>query len=356
MSDVQLDLADVRPAPVPASRLPRLALLLLGVCVLLLVWLVWRDQQRGGLSAGDSALSGESLRELALQLESLDLTEAAAAAWSDYIGGSRLPEEKAAKLWYRIGTLQQRGRRFAEAAASYCRSQALCRVEELEPEIARRTQECLLALGRAGALRRDIRQRTDYPLGSTASASTVLAEIGAWKVTRQELELALEEQAEAAFGSFAAPGDATETRTRRKNDLLKELSRPENLHRQLQQFVVQELLYREARAAGLDETAEYRAFLRYFERDLLSRRQLEQAVAAPLALSAPTEAECRSYFEAHRADFSRDGQPLEFAAVASEVAERLRQEKRQQAQQAYCQRLLEKYDVVFHQQKGGRQP
>lgn len=356
MSDVQLDLTDVRPVPVrvPATRLPRLTLLLLLVCVLQLGWLVWQEQRRSAEPSGGALLAGESLRELALQLESLDLHEAAAAAWSDYVGGSRMSAEKAAKLWYRIGTVQQRGRRFAEAAASYCRSQALGRVAELEPEIARRTQECLLALGRAGALRRDMRQRTDYPPSTAAATDRVLAEIGAWKVTRHELELALEEQVEAGFGPFAAgAGGEGGALGRRKAELLKELARPENLQRQLQQFVVQELLCREARAARLDETAEYRAFLHHVERDLLSRRQLDLAVPAP---ALPSEAECRSHFEAHRADFSRDGQPLEFAAAAPAVTEKLQAERRQQAQQAYCQRLLEKYDVVFHQQKSEPQP
>jgi len=291
------------------------------------------------------ALSAEQTLELAQKLENLDLPQEAVAVWQQYLALTRPDAEKAAKLWYRMGMVQQDGRLYSEAVASYARSQALCKVEILEPEIARRTQECLEQLGQFSALRRDIRQRTDVSAdgSSAADAPEVLAEIGAWKITRADYERSLERQVEATLGMLP-PGSDNSEGSKRRQAMLQKLNDPKNFASQFQQFMVGELLYREARERKLNEQAQFQSFMRLSE-----RRYLEQSLLHTLPLPAVSDAEMQFYYEKHAAEFQQEGGAAKpFSEVREQVRQTLLQQKRQESQQQFIASLIDKYDVVYH--------
>ena len=103
-------------------------------------------------SAGSSGLSGKKLEELALKLEDQKLSGAAARTWIEYLETARPGGEEAARIWFRVGKLHQDASEYEPALEAYYRSEALAKIDELEPEISKRTADCLEALGKFAAL------------------------------------------------------------------------------------------------------------------------------------------------------------------------------------------------------------
>ena len=343
MADLQLDLSDI---PLPqkkntSSNYGYIFLLLLVLAVQgVIAYRLWRQPAE----QSTAALTAEQTLALAQKLESLDLSQEAVQAWQQYLEITKPDAEKAAKLWYRIATIQQDGCLYGEAIASYARSQALYKVAILEPEIARRTQACLEQLGLFAALRRDIRQRTDLaPDGSSKTPEAeVLAEIGAWKITRSDYERSLEQQVEASLGMLPAGSDAAELRQRKKA-LLQKLNDPKAFPEQFQQFIVSELLHREARARKLADRPDFQSFMRLSE-----RRYLEQSLLNTLPLPDISEAEVQFYYEKHPDEFQQDGKSQPLPEVSDKICQELFQQKRQQSQQKFIKSLVDKYNVVYH--------
>ncbi|MDD3953501.1 MAG: peptidylprolyl isomerase [Lentisphaeria bacterium] len=348
MSDeYHFDLSDVQPKTAQAGGKKKAASWIMPVLILiLLLAILWQLRQAEKPVSGQQ-LSEEQVLELAQKLENLELAGAAAATWQQYLEMSNPDAEKAAKLWYRIGTIQQQGRLYAEAVASFARSQALCKVDLLENEIARRTQECLENLGLFMAARRDLQQRTDLAPDGTAKKtdSEILAEIGAWKITRSDWERALQEQVEASLGMLGGNLEPGELQ-KRKKAMLERLHDPATFAEQFQQFVLRELLYREAREQKLAEKPEFIAFMRISERQFL-----EQNLLSALPVAEVTQAELQSYYDSHADEFKKEDKVQPFSEVEAQIRAQLQSQKRQQAQEKFFTGLIDKYDVVFHTSK-----
>ena len=205
-------------APVLArgpSRGWRLLLLVQGVCVVFLAcWLPWR-LSRGAGAAGSGAVAGggvalghDEQSALAQRLERQGLAEQAARAWEQYLAQTPMDAEKAAKLWYRVGTIQQDARHYDEALASYYRSESLAKVPVLETEITRRSQECLEALGNYSGLRRNLEERTSVDAAAEQPGDDVLVEIGTWRLTRAEVDRRLEQMLDQQLAGVGAQWSA----------------------------------------------------------------------------------------------------------------------------------------------------
>ena len=346
MSEYNFDLSDVQSKPARTGGKRSVAWIMPVLILILLVAILWQLRQPGK-TVSRHQLTEEQVLELAQKLENLELAEPAAATWQQYLEMTNPDAEKAAKLWYRIGTIQQQGRLYAEAVASFARSQALCKVDLLENEIARRTQECLENLGLFMAARRDLEQRTDLAPDGTAKTpdSETLAEIGTWKITRADWERALQEQVEASLGMLGGALEPGELQ-KRKKAMLERLHDPTIFAEQFQQFVLRELLYREARERKLAEKPEFIAFMRLSERQFL-----EQNLLSSLPVADVTQAELQSYYDSHADEFKKEDKVQPFSEVEAQIRTQLQSQKRQQAQEKFFAGLIDKYDVVFHSSK-----
>jgi hypothetical protein len=346
MSEYNFDLSDVQSKPARTGGKRCIAWIMPVLILILLVAILWQLRQPGK-TVSRHQLTEEQVLELAQKLENLELAEPAAATWQQYLEMTNPDAEKAAKLWYRIGTIQQQGRLYAEAVASFARSQALCKVDLLENEIARRTQECLENLGLFMAARRDLEQRTDLAPDGTAKTpdSETLAEIGTWKITRADWERALQEQVEASLGMLGGGLEPGELQ-KRKKAMLERLRDPAIFAEQFQQFVLRELLYREARERKLAEKPEFIAFMRLSERQFL-----EQNLLSSLPVTEVTQAELQSYYDSHTDEFKKEDKVQPFSEVEAQIRTQLQSQKRQQAQEKFFAGLIDKYDVVFHSSK-----
>ncbi|NLF62700.1 MAG: hypothetical protein GX574_16295 [Lentisphaerae bacterium] len=282
-------------APVAAKSKGYSLLLLLNIVVVILL-LVILFRHGGAAPSGDSALNREQQLELAQRLERQGLTEAAVEAWQEYLRISPPDPEKAAKLWYRIGVIQQDGRLYEQALASYYRSESLQAVDVLATEISRRTQECLMALGKVAGLRRSLEERTSVTPSAAQPGDDVLAEIGTWKITRGELERMAEQMIDM---QIAASGMPPEQAAEQKKTMLKNLANPENLQALLAQVVQEELLYRAAREQKIYEQDFVRQELQQAERGILASAVMRQRLGGIQV----SDADVKDFFTANQESF-----------------------------------------------------
>lgn len=304
MADFDFSLPPSAPVSAPRpSRWWRCLQLVQFVCVVFLAcWLPWRLTRGAGAAVAAASAVGATLGHdeqlaLAQRLERQGLAEQAARAWEQYLAQTPMDAEKAAKLWYRVATIQQDARLYDEALASYYRSESLAKVPVLETEITRRTQECLEALGNYSGLRRNLEERTSVDADAEQPGDEVLVEIGNWRLTRAGVDRRLEQLLDQQLAGVAAQW-SPEQRREQKEAALKRMLTPSGRQQFLQQFVAEELLYREARTRELTHDAALREELRQAERSIMASALLRQHLAG---LSA-SDAEARDYYEAHQAE------------------------------------------------------
>ena len=147
------------------DRPGRPAMIMIAAAVALLVvfvaFLGFGDKR--GSRFESSGLSAKKLEALALKFENQKLPEAAARAWTEYLGAAKLGDEAAARIWFRVGKLHQDSHEYGPALEAYYRSEAIARVEEIEQEISTRTVERLEAMSKFTAPPEALADRTAIP-------------------------------------------------------------------------------------------------------------------------------------------------------------------------------------------------
>jgi len=287
-----------KPSGPPAGMLVLLFLVLIVGILNVVVTL-----SRGGGSTAPTAsgLRPEAQKDLAMKLERQELSGPAAAAWQEYLAAAQPNTEERAKIWYRIGKLRQGAGEHEKALESYYRSESFARLDDLGPEISRRTQECLEARGKFAALRYELAERVGVGDQKDAGGEEVVAEIGPQKITKADLDRRIEEQIERQLTRFAAYMP-DEQRRKQKEALLKQFSSAQQRLQLLNQFVVEEVLYRRARADKLADDPVTRGMLRDAERGILAQKVIEKELADQIRI---TPGDMKTYYEAHKKDYVR---------------------------------------------------
>lgn len=280
-------------------------------------------------ASGAATLSADALKELAMRSEKQGLTEVSASAWKEYLQASAASDEESAKIWYRIGKIHQEAGEHSEALDSYYRSESFAQISDLQTEIARRTQECLEGMGKFAALKYDLAERVSLDKDAAKQGEDVVAEIGAQKITKADLDKRIESTIESQLSQYAAmlsPDD----RKRQKEQMLKQVASSSQRLQYLQQIIGEEILYRRARETKLPEDAEVRDLLRDSERRLLAQQVISREVTAGVNLTTTDlanhyKANLEQYKEPARAKVSH----ILFAdeADATKAKERLTKEE-----------------------------
>jgi peptidyl-prolyl cis-trans isomerase C len=300
-SDLNLTLPDGDRKP-PAG--PRPVLALLGVLAILAVAnlvVAWGRSGRPERPAARAGLPAEEEKTLALKLERQGLGDAAAEAWKGYLSAARLDPREQANVWYRIGKICQEAGRHEKALDAYYRSESLAKVDELAPEIGRRTQDCLEALGKFAALRHERADRAEQKPAGAPAGGEVVAEIGREKITKGRLDRMIEEQIERQLAQFAAalPPDQ---RRQQKEAMLQRLASAQAREQLLHQFITRELLYRQAREAKLAEDPGVRDLLADAEKSILAQQAMERELGDKIRI---TESDLRTYYAAHQKEYAQ---------------------------------------------------
>lgn len=322
-----------------------LILLLLGVGANIFISL--RPKELTGDGLNNTALSTDSQKKLALKLEKQGLYTSSAIAWKEYIAEAGLGDKDTALIWYRIAKLYQDNNAYEQALDSYYRSESYAEVDSISSEIAIRIQECLELMGKFSAMRHELSDRvTMKPSGNTAAIiDPVVAEIGNQKITASEIDQRMENNIERKI-SLMAPYLPEEDRNKQKEVLLKQLSTPASRMMFLNQFVVEEILYRKARESNLTADQRIRNLINDQERHLLAKMALEQQYENRIKI---TLSDLRTYYDANKEAYNKDDKQQPFEDVKNDVYKTLRSQKEQEIQQELLTQLKEQYDVVIHQ-------
>jgi hypothetical protein len=334
------------------GRPNRVVMLAAGIVVafaIVLALFFLMNREVGAPSPSAVGLSKKSLETLALKYEDRKLMGPAARAWAEYIEVARPDREETARIWFRIGKLYQDGNDYERAIEAYYRSEAIATVAELEPEISKRTAECLEALGNFAALNSELEERTAVSKGDSTGSKEVLAEVGTWKITRADLDRMIEAEIDAELSQVA--GSLTpEERKAQKEKLLESVSKAGQRDELLQRFIVEEMLTRRAREEKLTDDPEFRALTRNLERKILAQKYLDSEFAKRISI---TPADVKAYYDAHKDDFKKDGKVQAFDLVKSEAYAALRHEKEAEVQQQIFSELKDRYNVVIHTSRMG---
>ena len=121
----------------------------------------------------------------------------------------------------------------------------------------------------------------------------------------------------------------------------------------LQSWLAQEILYRQAMEDGLAEKAEVKKLLDGLARSVLSQQLMNQQIAEKIHI---TETDLKTYYEANKEKYVEPANEEEgtaerqksFDEVREEVMMTLVNEKRQDVQQEYIGKMMDKYNVIIH--------
>lgn len=309
------------------------------------------NEKRSGLIPHE-----KEIKQLALKLEKQDLKRQAVEAWKEYLSAAALDADETARIWYRIGNMFQENSDYDEALAAYYRSESFSQPDDIKNEINRKIQECLELAGKFAALRYELGDRVggdmksgEGEMPSTDHGDQVVAEIGAYKITRSDLDKKLEKLIESQMVSLARYLPEEQI-LREKENILKQYSSEKGRRLFLEQYIIEELLYRKARETGLANKTYVKESLRDMERSYLASRVLEKAYTDEIKITAT---DVKNYYEANRDRYVKkeeDGKErqMEFDEVRERAAFDLMTEKEKDVQKELLSQLREQYDVVIH--------
>ncbi len=262
-------------------------------------------QSGGGPDKSDSPILPSDLqKQLALKLEKQGLNSVAVQAWKEYLLIASPDNEETAKIWYRIGRLHQDANDYTHALDSYYRSESFALPEEISSEIGRNIQECLESMGKVTALHYELADRVglDTVTGdkeAEAQGDRIVAEIGALKITRSDLDRILETQIDRQSAQLASYLSEEEIKKQKEN-LLKQFSSPSQRMMFLNQFILEELLYRRAGELRLVDDPKVHSLLRDQERKILAQKVMEKELAEKIQI---TPGDLDIYYKAHKAEY-----------------------------------------------------
>ena len=273
-----------------------LLVLVLGVGVANIVLTLKKDD---AATATTSGLTPDSQKDLALKLEKQGLHESAIRAWQDFLVQSGAGADEQAKIWYRIGKLYQQDEKFEQALESFYRSESYAKLDDISDEIGRRTQECLEAAGKFAALRYELKDRVDQSQDQGTAGQDIVAEIGAEKITQSQLDQMIEQEIDRQLTQMAGILPA-EQMNQQKEQLLKRFAAPQEKLQMLNQFIMEDVLYRRARQVKLTEKPQTRDLLKNLEKKVLAQSLVQSEMADKINI---TPVDLNTYYQAHLKDY-----------------------------------------------------
>ena len=236
-----------------ANKISVVLLLILVVLALVNLLIAIKPQdanhqvQRQGLSA-------EQTKGLAAKLAQRNLYSQAASTWQDYIAGAELSNSERAKALFQVGIALEKAGLHADAIEFFYRSEVAEKLNDLAPQINEHIKECFEKLGKFSAMRYELMDRTSINTEQQAG-SEVVAEIGAEKITKADLDAQIENTLDNQLSSVAA-FMSPEQLNEQKKKMLEQYQNPQTKQQFLQSWLAQKILYREALEQQLTEKPE----------------------------------------------------------------------------------------------------
>jgi len=296
-------------------------------------------------------LSAEQTKELAMKLAQRNLYHQAAEVWQDYLAGARLTDTERAKTLFQIGTLLEKANAYAEAIEYYYRSEMVVKLDELSGQINIHIKDCFEKLSKFSALRYELMDRTSLDDSARAGAK-VVAEIGPEKITEADLDTIIENDIDNQLEPMAAFMTAEQLNEQKKK-MLEQYRSSQAKNQFLQNWVAQEILYRQALKEDLAEEAQVKKLLDKLARGVLSQEMMSRQLAAKIHV---TENDLQTYYTANKDKYIEPAneeagtseRQKTFDEVRQQVLSELLGQKRQDVQQAYIKQMMDEYNVIIH--------
>jgi parvulin-like peptidyl-prolyl isomerase len=240
-------------------------------------------------------LSAEQTKQLATKLTQRNLYQQAAKVWQDYLARADLEDAERAKVLFQVGMALEKAGLYGEAIEYYYRSETVASLDELVPQINAHIKVCFEKLGKFSALRYELMDRTAIAK-TEAAGGEVVAEIGAEKITKADLDALIEN----SIGNQLSPMAAfmtTEQLNEQKKKMLEQYQSPQAKQRFLQSWLAQEILYREAREEQLADKPKVKGLLDELARGVLSQQLMNEQLASKINI---TETDLQTYYAANK--------------------------------------------------------
>lgn len=351
--DKELDFSIPEPGKKSGSfsiKLPVLLMVLIIVISLINTVLLINGKAGTGITGGLKPQK-EELKQLALKLEKQELNSQAVEAWKEYLAHGMPDRPEASRVWYRIGKIYQADGKYAEAIGAFYRSESFSAPDDIKNELGGKIQECLESAGKFAALRYELKERVGSgpDTGSTAApGDEVVAEIGSHKITMADLDKKLEDFIETRIAGLSRyiPEDQIK---KEKENLLKQYSTVNGRRAFLEQFIMEELLYRNARENRLSDDISVKQALKDMERSFLASKVLDKKYSDEIKI---TGTDVKNYYEANRGRYIKKEKDKEhqlgFEEVKDRAAMELLSEKETDVRRNFISQLMDKYNVVIH--------
>ena len=334
----------------PQVKKSHLNTILLCVAILLLAAVIVLNLTFFRGVGGSRGIPPEKLKDLAVKLEQQGIKSRALGIWREYLSLPGLSSEERAKVWYRVGVLEQEAGDDEAALEAFYRSEAEAALKDLAPEIAIKVQESLERSGKFASLHHELKDRTSTGVQDAGKGGGVIvAEIGPRKVTLEELDRRIEKMIDLQLDQFASAIPADE-RAKQREALLKRFSTPEARAQELRRFLMEEVLTRKAREDKLQSDPAVQDLLRVAERQILASKEMGRELSSKINI---TESDIKNFYEAHKSEYKekKEKEPerqKSFEEARPEVYSALRRQKEMEIQEELLKSLEKKYDVVIH--------
>lgn len=273
-----------------------LLLILVGLALAnLLITLKPRDSIQQSRTQG---LSADQTKQLAAKLSQRSLYNQAASTWQDYLAGADLTNTERARALFQVGMALEKAGLYADAIEFFYRSETAEKLDDLAPQINGHIKNCFEKLGKFSALRYELMDRTS--INETQKAgSEVVAEIGAEKITKADLDAQIENALDNQLSSVAS-FMSTEQLNEQKKKMLEQYQNPQAKQQFLQSWLAQEILYREALETQLTEKPEVKKLLNELAKGLLSQQLMNEQLASKINI---TQTDLETYYAANKEKF-----------------------------------------------------
>lgn len=224
----------------------------------------------------DISWSGEKQLEYANALLSKGLEAQGAQAFQAYIdSNSSLSKEELASIGYKLGELYMKLGEYEKALANFYKAELLNPNAAYQPRMNELIVEALEAAGLSTQAGYELSSRTS--LGKAGEESPdVAALIGARRITNAEIDRAIENMPEWIKEGF---------------------KQGENKLAFIRDYVAGEVLYKQAKKAGLDKDARIKEALEEYKKQIVLRQFISQEVEDSLKI---TPLDVESYYKANK--------------------------------------------------------
>lgn len=242
-----------------------------------------------------SGLSATQTKQLATKLAQRNLYEQAAQVWKDYLAQAKLGAVERAKGLFQAATALEKAGLYGQAIEYYYRSETVALLDDLAPQINSHIKDCFERLGKFSALQYELMDRTALKTEAPAGAD-VVAEIGAEKITKADLDALIENSIDnqlAPVAAFMTPEQLAE----QKKKTLDQYKNPQAKQQFLQGWLAQEILYRQALEEQLAAKPKVKAMLDDVARGMLSQQIMNEQLASKINI---TETDLQTYYSANK--------------------------------------------------------